>query len=341
MRRWWVWCGVLLLVVVGASAGWWFGGGYERWQDGRSLRGLCGGAVDTGEVPDVLGGSGRLKGTDRGGSENWLARCTVGTSDRSGLLSVDIGWGESAAGESLSGLSWTEPARTRGQWVAPLGAGWTGVVTTGRTPPAVVLALPCTGPSAGKHLVVSTRVLLDVPEKDAADPQESPETRAGLGRITVRTAERASARWNCGAVFGARIERVPGAESRTRADAGTEGGSCAGVPGPVGEGPADAKAPIENCTALRADDTRQVSFELTAFQPPFAQGMRTFLGPAAARPGPGTSGELRWATASCPTGEALYLLRTRAQDRTPAADALAGFARRSAERHGCEAPRLP
>ncbi|MFJ1753982.1 hypothetical protein [Kitasatospora sp. NPDC088134] len=332
---------MLLLVVVGASAGWWFGGGYERWQDGRSLRGLCGGALDTGEVRELLDGAGRLRGHEEA-PNGALVDCWVSAPDRFGILSVRIGWEVPMTRDVLDGYRRSRPSRAAGTPLVPLGAGWAGVVSALDDGTArLALSLPCTGKESARQLVVELNADPTRSRTGPADDFASADQRARLGRIATRIARRADTLWGCAAPLGGAVTEVPGRTAVATADRGRADGTCAGVDGPVREGPADPTVPIEDCAVLRPGRPDTEVLRLSAYYPPFAAEARYREGLAPTKTEPGVRGDAAWATAKCPTGQAFFLAVRLERMDTPAADALAGFARRSAERHGCEAPRLP
>ncbi|MFD0564020.1 hypothetical protein ACFQ2M_19870 [Kitasatospora saccharophila] len=331
----------MVLLVVGAPTGWYFGGGYDRWQDGRSLHGLCGGTVDTTEVRELLDGAGRLSGYEipSGGG---LANCVLTAPDRSGSLSVTVDWGGSGAYGAMFRLRRTHAVRSEGVPVVPVGAGWAGVLSAGDDDRAdLVLALSCTGKEADRQLIVS---LTADPTKDRDGPKDdfaSGGQRARLGRIGARFAQRANDIWGCGARLGGRIEQVPGRADIATVRSGKADGTCAGVAGPVRESPADGVAPIEDCAVLTPDGSGTVGLRLSAYYPPFTDQAREGIGLERGSTGPGTDGSFSWATAKCPGGTVVYLGNRLGPVDAPARDALAAFARHSAERHGCSAPELP
>ncbi|MFD7643432.1 hypothetical protein ACFV4P_22570 [Kitasatospora sp. NPDC059795] len=339
-RRRWAWLGVVLL-VVGVPSGWYFGGGYDRWQDGRSLQGLCGGTLDTAEVKDLLDGAGRLRGYEIS-PVGWLANCGLTTPDRYGSLLVDVAWDTPRAYDALFKLRRTRVVRAEGVPVVPVGAGWAGVMSAGGDGREhLVLALACTGKEAGRQLVVS---LTADPTRDPDGPKDdfaSAEQRARLGRIGARTAQRANDIWGCGAQLGGKIEQVPGRADIVTAQPGKATGTCAGVAGQVRESPADGTAPIEDCAVLMPDDPKTVGLRLSAYYPPFDLQAKDGVGLARGSNEPGVDGSLSWATAKCPGGTAVYLGNRLEPTTASARDALAAFARHSAERHGCSAPALP
>lgn len=339
-RRRWAWFGVVLL-VVGVPAGWYYGGGYDRWQDGRSLQGLCAGTLDTAEMKDLLGGAGRLRGYEIS-PVGWLANCGLATPDRHGSLLVSVAWDVPRASSAMARLGRTRAVWSEGVPVVPVGAGWAGVMSAradGRGD--LVLALSCTGKEAGRQLIVGLTADPTTRAEGPVDDFASAEQRARLGRIGARIAQRANDIWACGATLGGRIEQVPGLSDIVTAPPGKATGTCAGVAGQVRESPADGTAPIEDCAVLLPDDAKTVGLRLSAYYPPFDYQAKQGAGLDRAETGPGTAGNLGWATAKCPGGTAVYLGNRLETMDAPARDALAAFARHSAERHGCSAPALP
>ncbi|BAJ32449.1 hypothetical protein KSE_66910 [Kitasatospora setae KM-6054] len=342
-RRGWAWFGVFLL-LVGAPTGWYFGGGYERWQDGRALRGLCRGAVDTAEVRELLDGAGRLNGEDFERRSD-RSVCLVRAPDRHGTLMIRIGRAPLSAVESLQALRRDYLGEREGTPVVPVGAGWAGVLSAGPTSEdegLIVLALACTGTQYPDRLVVELTANPTAAHDGPQDDFASAEQRARLGRIAGRIAARADRIWKCGAPLGGRIEHLPGRADVKVVPRGSTEGTCVGIPGPVREAPTDPTAPIEDCTVLLPDGKSR-ALRLLAYYPPFAGAGLSTAGVSSTglRGRAGREGAKSWAFASCPGGEAVFLSYQDEQTAVTARDALAGFARASAARHGCAAPVLP
>ncbi|WP_157845371.1 hypothetical protein [Kitasatospora phosalacinea] len=336
-RRKLAWFGVVL-VVSGVPAGWYFGGGYDRWQDGRALRGLCAGAVDTAEVRELFHGAGRLSGYDSDQASG-LAGCTVTAPGRYATLGIDIGWEPRAAHDALWALGRNRAVKRENVPVVPVGAGWVGVLSVASDDRAdLVLALPCTAPDLPGQLIVSLRARPSMDPHGPTDDFAPAEQRARLGRIAGRIASRANGIWRCGAPLGGRIERVSGRADVKVVPQGGADGTCAEIPGPVRETPVDRTVPMEDCTVLTPDG-KGTGFRMSAYYPPYAQDAEANAG-LEETTGPGRGADLGWTTASCPGGEALFLGYRVAGTTVAGDDAFKAFARRSAERHGCSEPAL-
>ncbi|MFC8717653.1 hypothetical protein [Kitasatospora sp. NPDC057198] len=319
-------------MVLGVPAGWYFGGGGEQWREGLELRAMCRGAVDTAEVKELFRTRERVRGRDMTSSKSESAHCWVyGEGDPSGF-SVDIGPSGEEAAQALRRLGWYD-SFTSSNLAVPTGAGWSGVLRVVAKQPVLVMVVPC----GAEPLIVSLHS-----QSLGSPAADDPEQRARFGRIGARVAERASVEWGCGAVSGGRIERIGAEGDGARPTPGTASGTCAGVPGVVQEWPTDGKAPIEVCRAFPSDSADSWYRPLSAFYPPFGTAVRPALGIDPGSSGPGEAERRIWATAACPGGEALYLVQG---DKEPNGaflrEALAGFARESAERHGCAEPVLP
>ncbi|MFC8717655.1 hypothetical protein [Kitasatospora sp. NPDC057198] len=339
-RRKLAWFGAVL-VALGLPAGWYFGEGGARWREVIELRAMCAGTVDSAALRELYGRPEQVRGHVESPGAERLTRCWATGPDPDGSTWIAVSWGDSGARLALDRMGWERSTQWSFNPVVPLGSGWSGVLTPGKYRPMVVVALPCTGAAAGKHLVVSVELAgFELEASTTGEPFDSPAQRARTGRLVTGVAERASDQWGCGAAPGNRIEDVVGPSSRVAREAATPDGSCAGVGGRVDEVPADAYAPLEECETLLPWKGGRYGLTLSAAYPPFAGAMRSFVGAGAA--GPGSSGQLRWATAACSGGEALYLVRETAPgSAVTARDALAGFARESAKRHGCAEPVLP
>lgn len=325
-------------MLLAASAVFYLGGGYDRWQDGRSLAGLCHGSLDTAEVDAFLGVD-RLRGRDADAPEG-LAACSAVNADRAGagFLEVRVGRGPEAVGRALHALQRERPDIATSM-AMPFGHGRRGVLDLqGRGGVLAVLAPDCVGGSG--DLVVT---VTGVPVKAGV---EDPVQRARFARIAARAADGAARVWGCSPGSGPEVTDVPADSRYVKVPDGRAGGTCAGLSGTTGESPADPAAPVEDCFLFAGEDTPR--FRLGAYYPPFAAvlpgvaGYRV-TGPAGSRDG------LAWATAACPGGAtALYTVDTvddghRIAAPAPALeqDALRTFATRSARSHGCAAPQLP
>ncbi|MFC8717654.1 hypothetical protein [Kitasatospora sp. NPDC057198] len=325
-----------LLVVSGVSAGWYFGGGYERWREGRELRAMCRGTVGAADMKELFRSGEMIRASDREPGRGELAYCDAFSTGSAREIVFSIGWGDEIATSALDILGWRDYPSSA--MLVPVGAGWSGVLDP-HGGPTLVMVVPCGGAGAGKQLVVTLRG-----QHWSFFEDQDPEQRARFGRIGARVAERASAEWGCGVAPGGRIERLITEEEGTKPAPGTASGTCTGVPGKVQEWPTDAKAPIEECRTYLRRRPDDPSMKLSAFYPPFGSAVRPAIGLAGDSHGPGAPKHrgYQWATAACPGGEAFYLVQgTEEPGETTPREALAGFARESAKRHGCAEPVLP
>ncbi|MFD4659305.1 hypothetical protein ACFWP2_27155 [Kitasatospora sp. NPDC058444] len=334
-RRWRLPVAAAVGLVLAAGAVFYLGGGYDRWQDGRSLAGLCHGSVDTAEVKALLGGD-RVRGKEAEAPEG-LASCTVVAAGKpsGGFLDVRVGRAPEEAGRALHDLQRDRPNLAT-TMVMPFGQGRRGVLDLeGRLRTTAVLPLDCPN-SAGLLVTVESVALKG----------DDPAQRARFARIAARAADGAARVWGCTAPSGAEITEVPADTRYAKVPDGAANGTCAGLPGLTGEAPADPNAPIEDCFLYAGQDTPR--FRLGAYYPPFADVLPSVAdypvtGPAGARD------DLAWATATCPGGAtALFTVdavfdgsRAGAPDPALEKAALRTFATRSAQRHGCSAPQLP
>ncbi|MFJ2188537.1 hypothetical protein ACIOJE_11310 [Kitasatospora sp. NPDC087861] len=330
--------GVVAAVAVPAVL--YFSGAYDRWQDGRSLSGLCHGSVDTAEVKEFLGLD-RMRGRNAVAPEG-LASCSLVNPERAGgSLSVRAGWSPQAAGPALTALGRMRPnlATTMAR---PLGRGHPGVLDLEDPAKGVaVLALDCPGRTDG-NLVVT------VEGRPRPDTFADAAQRARFARIAARAADGAARVWGCTVPPGQPITDIPADSWSTPVPAGRAVGTCAGIDATTRGTAADPRAPMEDCF-LSADDHDTARYRLGAYYPPFARALPQVAMGAPITGATGGKDGLFWGTASCPGGgTALYTVDTvNDGDRTAAAnpvveqDALRVFATRSAELHGCTDLKLP
>ncbi|WP_316522532.1 hypothetical protein [Kitasatospora brasiliensis] len=340
-RRWRLPVAAAVGLALAAGAVFYLGGGYDRWQDGRSLAGLCHGSVDAAEVEDLLGVD-RVRGKDVNGPDG-LASCSLDNADNpgNGYLDVRIARGEAGVVQALHTLGRDRPDLATSM-VMPLGHGHRGVLDLkGRSDSAAVVALDCRD-RGEEGLLVTVRTV----PANGKYVHDDPARRARFARVAARAAQGAARVWGCTAPSGPEITEVPADDRYVKVADGAAGGTCAGLPGITGESPADPGAPIEDCFLYAGQDTPR--FRLGAYYPPFAE----FLPAVADYPVTGPAGakdDVAWATAGCPGGAtALFTVstvfdgdRVGAPDPALEKEALRTFATRSAQRHGCSAPHLP
>ncbi len=335
---------VLLAVAAGTL---YFTGTYDRWRDGMALSRACDGIVPQEELRQLLGVDGRLT-SDRAwkSSARDDRECVIYPPDEPehvnhAFLVVTLGQGRD--GQQLLNDLERRTTDVPGQFIAPIGNGWRGVLATVNvTEPRATVVMPC-GRGGHNDLVVNLRAAARNPGRFA------PEQRARLARIATRTAANAAEQAGCKAPLGKKIERVPGAVIDTEGATGPvtppgKGtGTCAGIDAPTRETAADLLAPIEDCLVL--DKKGEPAFRLAAYYGPFVQNGRVDTSRRFAFNKPtGGAGGVYWTTAACPKqgDPAFYTAETLLASKgfttpDPAAQqaALAHFAERSARAHGC------
>ncbi|MEU7316497.1 hypothetical protein [Streptomyces sp. NPDC007083] len=258
----------------------------------------------------------------------------------------------------------------------PLGSGWQGIFAVNDTlsykspQPLIAILLECR--RLREDLLVTVAADLD----DADMPLDDPRIRARFARFATATAERANARWKCGAAVGDLPKDValpPGRDDYVPLQAAR--GTCAHLPGQgpnaslAWEGHTDsegATAPLEQCVLGRTAPLATPAYELRAHYGPYAEEVRAQSradsihsdekNPANADAGRRHWVSGFWASASCPeTSErALYTIqrsgpsgndpprgKEQRKAETYEKSALKAFAERSAKRHGCTPPVLP
>ncbi|WP_224283219.1 hypothetical protein [Streptomyces sp. LS1784] len=338
-RRWRLPVAAAVGLVLAAGAVFYLGGGYDRWQDGRSLAGLCHGSVDTAEVKALLGVD-RVRGKDAEAPEG-LAACSVVNAGKpsGGFLNVRVGRAPDEVGRALHDLQRDRPNLAT-TMVMPFGHGRRGVLDLeGRLRTTAVLPLNCPSPNSAGLLVTVESVSH---KGNSTDPAQ----RARFARIAARAADGAARVWGCTAPSGPEITEVPADTRYAKVPDGAASGTCAGLPGISAESPADPNAPIEDCFLYAGQDTPR--FRLGAYYPPFADVLPSVADYPVTGPAGGKDG-LAWATATCPGGAtALFTVdtvfdgnRVGAPGPAQEKEALRTFAARSAQSHGCSAPQLP
>ncbi|MFH8410544.1 hypothetical protein ACH4FX_38085 [Streptomyces sp. NPDC018019] len=334
----------VLLAVLAVAAGAIFATGtYDRWRDGRAVSRACEGIVAQGELKEFLGVDGRLTSDrDWASSDRADRKCVIyapdGEKEGHAWLKVTLGQGRPSQ-QLLTDLGRNESYSVTA-FVSPIGNGWRGVFGNFSTPDdRATVVMPCGG-KAAEDLVVNLQAQ---PRNRGAG--KSDERRARFARIATQTAVKAAEEVGCKAPPGREIERVPDVPPLvSMTPRGKATGTCAGINAPVLESAADPLAPIEDCFVL--DEKGEPSFRLAAYYGPFVQNGRvdtsvrgdTFTAPA------GHSDGVYWTSTSCPKqgGTAFYTaetLRTSGAFTKPDSAvqqaALAHFAKRSAQAHGC------
>ncbi|MFG2904097.1 hypothetical protein ACGF13_03370 [Kitasatospora sp. NPDC048286] len=340
-RRWRLPVAAAVGLVLVAGAVFYLGGGYDRWQDGRSLAGLCHGSVDTAEVEDLLGVD-RARGKDAKAPEG-LAGCSVDNAGNpgNGFLDVRIDRSQERADGALHRLGRDRPNLST-TMVMPLGHGRRGVLDLqGRIGATAVVALDCPAPNSPGLLITVGAV-----PADGNYVLDDPARRARFARVAARAADGAARVWGCTAPSGPQITEVPSDTRYVKVADGAATGTCAGLSGTTNESAADPDALIEDCFLYAGQDAPR--FRLGAYYPPFADVLPAVADYPVTGPA-GAKDDVAWATATCPGGTtALFTVatvfdgnHTAAPDPALEKDALRTFAARSAQRHGCSAPQLP
>ncbi|MEU0842384.1 hypothetical protein ABZ370_23310 [Streptomyces sp. NPDC005962] len=306
-------------------------------------------------------GSGGSSGSGNSGGSSLAVRCAV-TAEGRGRVGVTIAGAPRPRAEHGTGELYTAvPARDT--LPVPIGHGWSGLLATdnarrgdrgdGKATAAVLL--DCA--RGGRSLLITVETTLRGATLD------DPATRPSFVSTAIATARRADDRWDCGARLGKPVRGVglPVNADEYEPLLGATG-TCATVPTAARSAvstareTARARAPREIC-ALGARDGAP-RYRLDAYYGPYAEDARaqyTRYGGEGVTPADKPAGRLGrsayWAGADCPDGarRALYLIRADDADGDARARpdlgyeraALAAFAARSAEDHGCAAPVTP
>ncbi|MCX5382641.1 hypothetical protein [Streptomyces sp. NBC_00083] len=333
-------------------------GMYGAWRDGRSVDRACGGNLAQGGLEGALGSS-HSHAEDLGSGDGALGDCLVkGSSGPHSALQMTLRWSADAVSTAETRARFGDLRNGYRGAVAPLGAGWPGVVRNDGTP-SVLVSLDCADDPAKSLVVTGT---LTGPPPGA---QSDPAVLTGLGRVTAETALDAAGRHGCRTSGGQRLTRVtapPYGTGRLPSEPlGRAAGSCSplrslasaaahdGVPEAV-EFPTDARAPQVNCyLATRAG--AKAGYGLYAFYGTSAKAFRE-KGGAPALKLPDEPQDFASATAACPgSSEPATFLVTRLYDtdtRTyPVAHyspdfanaALKAFADSETKRRGCDTVR--
>jgi hypothetical protein len=310
-------------------------GGYENWKDGDALAAVvCDGMVESSGLPDLLGTDDL---TATGAS---AGKCTVSASG-SGKAALTVRIQQSADPVGLLADLGRENAHQGTERVSPVGHGWAAVLNTHEDQAQASGYLACGGGAEG-DLVVSMGARRD----PAGEPLDDAEQRTRLGQALTETLKRAAEKFGCDeATLGEEVATVPSKQSSALTPAGKAAGTCEGIASATYGSAADGRAPVEDC--ILADNSGEERFRIAAYYGPYAKAARleTVRGDQFDRaPGAG----VYWATAACPSGEALYTVEPLDNgdgfvDPDPELErkALKTFAAASAARHGCPAPTYP
>ncbi|MER6598188.1 hypothetical protein [Streptomyces parvus] len=344
-RRRWVRRTATWTVTAAVLAGglFWVSGGYDSWRDDRALDSACDGDLAAGAVRELFDGisltsSGRW--ADRG-------HCTVSASDDDTDAGLVLWSGRT---EHMTNLE------NSGGFDAPLGHGWTGSFrfnpdSEDTDEAGAVLVLSC-GKESGHGQLMTAEADL------GRGGFDDPVARERLVAILTETASAHARRTGCEASVGGRVKEV--GVSTTRADykpVAAATGSCAGLL----DGKTAARWGVRTVQEIAGDPAPVENCALGGLRGAFLYGFTASYGPSARyahmrlderrdRRRPGTSAYAL--AAGCPGagGTALFEVETLLDEDDPKLAApivdhkglraaLQRFAKRSAERHGCEAPR--
>ncbi|MFH9687097.1 hypothetical protein ACH4LE_12380 [Streptomyces sp. NPDC017413] len=328
----------------------WVSGGYDSWRDDRALDTACDGDLAAGAVRELFDGA-SLTSSARWGDRR---HCTVSAADDDTDAGLVLWAGRT---ERMTNLEDSDG------FDAPLGHGWTGSFrfdpdSEDRDEARAVLMLNC-GKESGHGQLMTAEADLGRGGFDDPVPRER------LVAVLTETASAYARRTGCAAPVGGRVKQVGVTTNRRdHKPVAAATGSCAGLL----DGKTAARwgvrtvqeitaapAPLENCVlgGLRG----AFLYGFTAYYGPSARDAHFRLDTrldrdAAARRGPDAPTGHYALAARCPGagGTALYEVDTLGDENdrklaAPVVDhrglraALQRFAERSAENHGCEAPR--
>lgn len=346
IRPWTPYMVLVLILAIGAGYGWYrMSDTAKGWRYEESLKSFCEGLIPYEESAGYtrLDGS-RLSADYRaGGSEGDWDSCTVAGFDLTIARVPDpapTSWEKSRAFERLDEVPGDSPP-------IPLGGGWRGYTDLVNT--AVVLR--CEN-KAGAVFVTAHDSDVDG-LADRYDASDSERAR-GIAELVAATAVGAAEDWDCDAKAGGRIPRLPAPAERTSPYAPK--GTCAGIRLHdqeyvhwIQDAPASGTAPLERCVLGETKAEAVHLFEFEAAFGPFAQRRLPEEAGTGTVKGSGGAKGSYWASAKCPGDGPRALFRV---DPTQyvyvdgpvdefARDALATFAERRAEQHGCTDLVLP
>ncbi|MBH1932819.1 hypothetical protein I5Q34_00660 [Streptomyces sp. AV19] len=331
-RPWWqrrtvIIVSALTVLVVLSGAGLYFSGAYDNWQDERSLSTACDGMLDHSEVKSLLeverprtllSSSSYCSVVDPGKGKNYLG--------------VDILRGERVHDLLIS----EDEAIYRPPATTPVGSGWAAFIAVSGRITYANAYLSC-GSGADGDIVVSAKV-----HQARTSAPLSSDRRAKLARTATATLSNAAEKWGCtGKPHGGNIDRVPSDSTKVLKRVGEAVGTCKGIEAASYESAVNDTAPVEVC--VLADGAGKEKFRIGAYYGPYEKSARAKYRSSRARKGVEVRG--RWAAATCPSGEALYVIergyvggREAKPDPALEEQALKKFAANSAKRHGCSPP---
>ncbi|WP_171167631.1 hypothetical protein [Streptomyces sp. I05A-00742] len=311
---------VTALAVLGGAALYIYDA-YDDRQYERSISDLCEGTLDHSELKELLGG-GRLRPLLSSSTH-----CSVGASgSRKDYLSVDIKQRERVHDLLIS----QNKQNYRHPMVSPVGNGWAAFMTTSEGSSYADAYMSC-GKATSEAIVVSAQL------NGRPSAALNSEERTKLAGTAVGTLIKVAKKEGCGGKpRGNTITGVPRDSTKVLKQAGKAVGTCRGIDSPSYESAADDTTPIENC--VLTDGSGKGKFRLTAYYGPYVQSARHDIG----FPSPDRNHR---ATATCPSGDAFYVMDrlydgSRPVPPEPALEtqAMKTFAANSAKRHGCSVP---
>ncbi|WP_405674591.1 hypothetical protein OG292_01705 [Streptomyces sp. NBC_01511] len=346
IRRWAPYVALSLALAVAAGYGWYrMSDTGKGWRYEERLETFCGGLIPYEESAGFTGkDDGRLSREHRASQfEGDFDMCAVASLDLSiGRVLDTAPNGDSPdIFERLDEVPGDAPP-------LPLGGGWRGYTDLDNT--AVVLACD-NKPGA----VVVTAGDGSVDDSDDTYDARDTERARGVAELVAATAVKAADDWDCDAKAGERIPRPAAvAERSSRFDAT---GTCEGIPLRdqdyvhwIMDSPASGTAPLERCVLGETKADAVTLFEFEAAFGPFAKRLHTDdpVGDRFKRDAGGSEGSY-WATARCPGDGPRAVFRVDPTEFTHvdksadafAEKALAVFAERRAEQHGCTDLTLP
>ncbi|MFD3919592.1 hypothetical protein [Streptomyces sp. NPDC058595] len=346
IRPWTPYIALVLILAIGAGYGWYrMSDTAKGWRYEESLKSFCEGLIPYEESARYTGLDGSRLSLDyrAGGSEGDWDSCTVAGFDLTIARVPDAtptSWEKSEAFDRLDEVSGDSPP-------IPLAGGWRGYTDLDNT--AVVLR--CENKAGAVFVTAEDSDVDDLDDRyDASDSERA----RGIAELVAATAVSAAEDWNCDAKAGGRIPRLPAPAERTSPYAPK--GTCAGIRLHdqeyvhwIQDAPVSGTAPLERCVLGETKAEAVNLFEFEAAFGPFAQRrLPEETGPGTVKGAGGAKGSY-WASAKCPGDGPRALFRV---DPTQyvyvdgpvddfARDALATFAERRAEQHGCTDLTLP
>lgn len=341
----------LLVVAAGCFLAF---GGYDYWQDQKSLDRACRGILPQSEIKALMG-TDSLRATDEPLSEStteWLGVCSVESKEKGGgITRFRIGEAGKVGGAQQA-LGLTDLSESLNP--APIGNGWSGVLNSSLPAGYASVVLQCRG--TDKDLLVSA---MSYPGSKRSDLLKTSKGSGSLARMVTEAATQAATEWGCDAPLGKRIESVtpPIAYWRNPVPLQKPQGTCRPLSSMLPElrasgarefyeTPVD-NAPIEDCVVIGPSDKR--IYHLAAFYGPYARYLREDSGVQLyrSRAGITRNAGAAWGYAECKNflGAARFTITTERDEKGNRVDTkgdpdlpaklLTAFAEDATKRHGC------